>query len=451
MSKKLTQGNVFHTIVFFSLPYLFSYFLQTLYGLADLFIAGQFNGPDVISAVAIGSQVMHMITVIIVGLAMGTTVLISRATGAGDTATASHVAGNTAVIFMIVSVIFTAVLLVCCPAIVAVMSTPQEAVPLTIQYLTICFAGIPFITAYNIVAAIYRGAGDSRSPMYFVILACVLNVILDYVCIGVYDMKASGAAIATVLAQTISVVLSLVYMKRAHLGLSVTLSDFKPDVSVIAELLRIGVPVACQDGCIQISFLLITIIANRRGLEVAAAVGIVEKIISFLFLVPSTMLSAVSAIVAQNIGAKEYERGDKTLFYACAIAGTFGLVIGIAFQWIAEPFLSLFTSDANVVLLGVQYIRSYVFDCFFAAFHFSFSGYFCAYGKSLISFMHNIISIIAVRIPGAYFASVLFPHTLFPMGAAAPLGSLLSALICIGVFIYMRHRSYPERHQSQHE
>lgn len=439
MARDLTQGSVLKNIILFSLPYLLSYFLQTLYGMADLFISGQFNGAEVISAVAIGSQVMHMLTVMIVGLAMGATVTISRAVGAKDKAQAQSAVGNTAVLFLAVSAALTAILLLLCPLIVSAMSTPAESVEYTKQYLTICFIGIPFITAYNITASVFRGMGDSKTPMFFIAICCFLNIALDYLFIGFFGMKAGGAALATVLSQAVSVIISISAIKRTKI-VSLKRADFKIQKSVMGGILRIGVPVACQDGFIQISFLMITVIANSRGVEISAAVGIVEKIISFLFLVPSSMLSAISAVAAQNLGAKKPGRAKETLFIGTAIAMSFGALFALIMQFASGAAVSLFTDDQEVVKFGSQYLKSYVFDCLFAGFQFSFSGYFCALGKSIISFIHNVAAIILVRVPGAYLASKLWPDTLYPMGWAPALGSLLSSVICLAFFIALEKK-----------
>lgn len=438
MERDLTSGSVWKNIVYFSLPYLLSYFLQTLYGLADLFIVGQFDSVASTTAVSIGSQVMHMLTVMIVGLAMGTTVNIGRAVGARDSQKASKVVGNTTVLFVGVSVVLAVVLLVLVQPIVRVMSTPAEAVEGTVRYLTICFIGIPFITAYNVIASIFRGLGDSKSPMYFIAVACVANIALDYLFIGALHMGPAGAALGTTLSQTISVAVSLLVILKKKTGISVKREDFRLERVTMGQVLKIGVPIAAQDGFIQVAFIIITIIANRRGLSVAAAVGIVEKIISFLFLVPSSMLSTVSALGAQNMGAGKYERADQILRYAMGIAVGFGLIVSLLIQIIAGPVVGLFTTDATVILLGAQYIRGYIWDCIFAGVHFSFSGYFCAYGKSEISFVHNLIAILCVRIPGVYLTSKIFPDTLFPMGLATATGSLLSVIICMIAFGWLK-------------
>lgn len=441
LEKNLTNGSVLKNIAYFSLPYLLSYFLQTLYGLADLFIIGQFEGVASTTAVSIGSQVMHMLTVMIVGLAMGSTVCIGQAVGAGGKKHASAAIGNTVTLFMLLSVVITALLLALVRPIVSVMSTPAEAADGTRAYLTICFIGIPFITAYNIISSIFRGLGDSKSPMIFIAVACAANIALDYIFIGAMGLGSAGAALGTTLSQAISVVFSLVVILRRKSGISLERRDLRPQRDTMGRLLRIGVPVAAQDGLIQIAFIVITVIANRRGLDAAAAVGIVEKIISFVFLVPSSMLSTVSALCAQNIGAGKQARAEQTLRYAVIIAVSFGIIIALLTQFISEQAVGLFTPDVIVITLGGQYLRGYIWDALFAGIHFCFSGYFCACGRSEISFIHNISAIALVRIPGVYLTSKLFPDTLFPMGLATAAGSLLSVIICVIAFALLKKHS----------
>jgi len=441
MNRDLTQGSVLQNIFYFSLPYLLSYFLQTLYGMADLFIVGRFEGVASTTAVSIGSQVMHMVTVMLVGLAMGTTVTIGQAVGGRDRDKAAECIGNTAVLFLGLSVILAALLNVWARPIAGLMSTPAEAVEGTVAYLTVCFFGIPFITAYNIISAIFRGLGDSKSPMYFIAAACLVNIGLDYLFIGGLHLGPVGAALGTTLSQAVSVVLALAMIARKKLGgIALRAQDFRLQRETMGRILKIGVPVALQDGLIQISFLVITVIANQRGLTDAAAVGIVEKIISFVFLVPSSLLSTVSALGAQCIGAGQRERAVQTLRYAVGIALAFGVVITAVVQGTAQGAVALFTTDAVVAAAGAAYLRGYILDCVCAGVHFSFSGYFCACGRSELSFLHNISSILLVRLPGAYFASRLFPHTLLPMGLATAAGSLLSVLICLVLFAGLRRR-----------
>lgn len=442
MQKDLTKGSALKNIITFSLPFLLSNFLQTFYGMADLFIVGQYNGAASLTGVSIGSQVMHMLTVMIVGLAMGATVLIGRYVGERKEQEKRTVIGNTIIIFLMISVLLMAVLLIFINPIITVMFTPAEAVRETRLYLRICFTGIPFIVAYNVLSSVFRGLGDSKSPMYFVAAACVLNILLDYLFIGYFDMHAAGAAFGTVFSQAASVLIALTAIVKKKL-IIVTRGNFHPDRPVVSNIFKIGFPICIQDGLIQISFIIITVIANSRGVNIAAAVGVVEKIIGFFFLVPSSMLSAISAICSQCIGSRQHERASKTLRYGCLIAVGFGIFFTVICQFVSGSLLSLFTSEEIVIMYGSQYLKSYVVDCIFAAIAFGFSGYFTAYGYSMISFVHNVISIIVVRIPGAYLMSKLYPDNLFPMGIASPLGSLLSAVICVNVYIYLKRRKIP--------
>ncbi len=448
MENRLTEGSIFKNIIVFSLPFLLSYLLQTLYGLADLFIIGRFDPTSSTTAVSIGSQVMHMLTVMIVGLAMGATVLIGRSVGSGDRELRNRAIGNTCTLFVIISLILMVLLLILVSPIVQVMSTPAEATAGTRDYLIICFIGIPFITMYNIICSVYRGMGDSKSPMYFVAIACVCNIILDYVFIGIMGLGPAGAALGTAISQGISVIIAFISTVRRQIFTGISREHFIPDRTTVGNILRVGIPVSAQDGFIQISFIVITVFANRRGLADSAAVGIVEKLIGILFLVPSTLLASVSAICAQNIGAGLNERARRTMWDAVMIAAGVGMVFAGAFQFLAADAVSLFSVDPEVIRLGDQYMRSYVWDCVLAGIHFVFSGFFCAYGRSGLSFLHNMISIVSARIPIAYFTSVIYTDTLYPMGWAAPAGSLVSVAVCLIAYGYIV-RNMEENNESR--
>ena len=429
-----TQGSVVKNLIRFSLPYLLSCFLQTFYGLADLFIVGQFNGAASISAVSTGSQVMHMFTVVIVGLAVGSSVTISRLLGEKREKDIPYIIGNTSVFFLVFSVISSFLMILAIPFLLELLAVPLEAIDETRQYLTVCFMGSILIAGYNVISNIFRGLGDSKTPMYFVAIAGIINVGLDYLFIGPWHLKAIGAAYATVLAQALSVVFAIVYAMRKMKFIALQKQHFYLQKKYLRELLKIGLPIALQDGFIQVSFLLITMIANKRGVDVAAAVGIVEKVISFMFLVPSAMLSGVSTICAQNAGAGFHQRAVKTLYAGIMISSGVGFVFCLLSQLLATDIMEMFTREETVIIMGRQYLKAYSIDCILAAVHFCFSGFFTAYQKSYISFIHNVFSIVLVRIPGAYLAASLFKDTLFPMGLAAPAGSLLSIFICLYFF-----------------
>lgn len=436
--KDLTHGSIFGNIMSFSLPYMLAYFLQILYGLADLYVIGQYCDVDSTTAVSNGAQVMYMVTVVLIGLAMGTTVLTARAVGAKDNPRARAIVGNTITMFAVIAAVLMVVLLCLRGWIVGVIDTPTEAVSGMEHYLTVCFIGIPFIIAYNIIASIFRGLGDSKSPMYFVAVACVVNITLDYLFIGFFGLGAMGAALGTTLSQMVSVLFAIVAIRRHRGVLDISRSDLRPRIDVIKNILKVGLPIAMQDGFIQISFLAITVIANQRGLIDAAAVGIVEKFIGLVFIVPSAMISTVSAISAQNIGAENMERAKRTMHTAMMITTGYGVVVAVVLQLVPQLAVGIFTDNPQVLAQGADYLRGYVWDCIFAGMHFCFSGFFTACGYSIISFVHNSISIVCARIPLAWLSSTFYPDTLYPMGLSTCAGSVLSCLICVGAYWWVR-------------
>ena len=441
--KDLTQGSVMGNIMTFSLPYILAYFLQILYGLADLFVIGRYCGVGSTTAVSNGAQVMYLVTCVVIGLAMGTTVKTAHAVGAKDNRRASLIIGNTATMFLALSVVLAVGLLAFRNSIVEIIDTPAEAVAGTRDYLTVCFIGIPFIMAYNIIASVFRGLGDSKSPMYFVAVACVVNILLDFLFIGYCGWGATGAALGTTLSQMTSVGFALVAIRRHRQVFDVHRHDFKPRRDVISGIVKVGFPIAMQDGFIQIAFIVITVIANGRGLYDAAAVGIVEKFIGLVFIVPSAMLSTVSAIASQNLGARQVGRARRTMWYAMGVTTAYGIVVAVVLQFVPDLAVRIFSDDAQVVAMGGEYLRGYVWDCVFAGLHFCFSGFFTACGYSVISFAHNFLSIVFARIPLVYLASEAYPDTLYPMGLAICLGSVLSVAICVVAYVWMvKHRMF---------
>ena len=435
MPQKLTEGSISRSLIRFSLPFLVSNLIQILYGLVDLYIIGRYCNSAVITAVSVGSQVMHLVTVVITSLLMGTTVMISHGIGANDSQKIKKNIGNSTTFFTIFSVALCIIMLLFNNTLLKLLSVPEESFKEAKIYLVICFLGIPFITMCNLLSAILRGLGDSKTPMYFVAIACVVNIILDFLFIGILKLSAMGAALGTVIAQSISVFLGLFIIRRKKLNLNLSKSDFFLEPFTLKKNFSVGIPIAFQDGIVQLSFIIITNIANGRGIEMAAAVGIVEKIISIMFLIPSSMLSSISTFCAQNAGANLHKRAKKALALGILITSISGIIISLLTQISPESLIAIFTNESEVQQFGGQYLRSYVTDCIFAGIHFCFSGYFAAYQKSLLCFIHNIASVVLARIPISEIATILYPQNLFPMGMAAPLGSILSDVICIVFFI----------------
>ncbi len=439
-SYDLTQGSVLKNLLRFMLPFLFVNIMQAFYGAVDLFVVGRFSGTSAISAVNIGSQIIQIITGFVIGISMGITVALAHNIGSRDKAGAVKTVSNGILLFIIFAVVSTPLMIWESGTLVEVMQTPADAIHEATQYVLICSFGLPFIIIYNVIAALLRGIGNSKTPMLFVGAACVVNVVGDFLLTGFLHMGVTGAAVATVVAQMICSFCGLIYLKYCGLSFPFRKSDLHFHKSSLHKILIVGFPVALQDTLINISFIVLTVIANERGLIASSAVGVVEKLIMFMFLIPSAMLSAISAITAQNLGAHRPERATATVKYGIWITAAFGILMCAVSQLYPNALTSIFSHDPTVILSAGAYLKTYSIDCILVAFTFCMNGYLCGMNRSIITLFHNTLSIFLVRIPAAYFLSRCYPNSLLPMGLASPLGSVLSIIILTGYFFYLKKK-----------
>ncbi len=435
-NESFTEGRIFSPLIRFALPVLFALFLQTMYGAVDLLIVGQFGGElaDVyVSAVSTGSQLMQAITVVITGLAMGLTVFVGKEIGAGQREKAGKIIGSGIFLFGVIAVGIAVIMVCTSPLMAKAMHAPEEAFDQTVSYIRICSAGAVFIVAYNLVGSIFRGIGDSKMPLITVAIACVLNIAGDLLMVAVFHMGASGAAAATVFAQAVSVLISLLIIRRRKLPFALSVKDIKPQKVFIGEMLRLGIPIALQDLLVNISFLVIIAIVNSLGLTASAGVGVAEKLCGFLMLVPSAFMQSMSAFVAQNMGAKKPERARKALL--CGIASSLvASVIMAYFTFFHGDLLAgIFAKDTEVILAAADYLKAYALDCLLTSFLFCFIGYFNGCGSTTFVMMQGIIGAFGVRLPVSWLMSKRVEVSLFHIGLATPASSLVQIILC-GVY-----------------
>lgn len=436
----LTTGNVFGRLVSFAIPFLFACFMQAFYGAVDMWTVGNFSTTAALSAVNVGAQVTQFVTGFCVGVSMETTVLIGHNIGAKDKDGANHALGNSVWLFLIMALILTPIMILCSNPIVAIMHTPIKAISGASTYIRICGVGVPFIITYNVISAILRGDGNSTMPMIFVGVACVVNVVGDLLLTGVMGLGVTGVAVATVSAQAVSSIIGMVYLWKKGLSFPITKEGFRLSKHSLKRIIVIGLPIAIQDTLINISFIAITVIANTRSLTDSSAVGVVEKLISLMFLFPTAMMSALSAFTSQNIGAGKQERAVQAVKYGIAMTLIFGVLCCTFSQFINEPMAMLFSKDTEVIYSAGQYLKTYSIDCIIVAFSFCLNGYFCGIDKSIIVFIHNAISSFGVRIPLALLLSKMFQESMLPMGLASPIGSVVSLFICGGFLLQINKK-----------
>ena len=426
----LTEGTVKTTLLRFTLPFLAATLLQFLYGAADLMIVGQFAVTEGDAAAVItGSQIMQMVTGLTMGLASGGTVIIGQYWGAGRREDAQKTVGTMFGFFTLFAVAMTVVMVLCTNLITDVMRVPAEAVAPARSYIFICSCGTIFITGYNMVSGVLRGMGDSRRPMIFVTIACVTNVVGDLILVGACGMGAAGAAIATVAAQALSLVLSVLVLRGKDFPFDFKLASFRIHKDKLKSLIRIGTPVALQNVLVGFSFLIITAIVNNLGLIPATAVGTAGRIGDFGLLGPISFLSAISAMTAQNIGAGKERRAKDTLKYGILFSLVFGAVMFALLELFPQAAIRIFNTDPSVIESGALYLRSFSFDCLLTCFVFSLNGFFGGCGRTGFTMVNSLVSTFAVRIPITVLMSVLPGATLFHIGLATPLASALQIVI----------------------
>ena len=435
----LLSGAIAPALVKFALPFLFAYFLQSLYGAVDLLVVGKFADSASQSAVSGGSQIMQLTMALVNGIAMGGTVLIGRKIGEKDTPGVCLGVGNLSTLFVILAAIFTPIMFLSINGLITIMQIPAEAVAHCHDYLFICCMGLPFIVGYNAVAAIYRGIGDSKTPVYFIILATIVNVVLDLVLTGGLGMGAKGAAIATITAQGASFLGSLLYMKFKGFPYKITFSDFKMDHDSVTNILKVGVPLAMQDVLVHFSFMAITAITNTLGVLVSAGIGVAEKIMSFAFLIPSAFAAAVATFASQNLGAGNRKRAIKGTLLGVAISAVVGVLVCLLCNLIPEVMVGWFSNDPGVISQGAMYIKTYSIDCILTAFVFNVNSYLNANRKSMLCFAHSMCATFLVRLPGTYLLKRISGGSVLMIGLAAPAASILSIIICV-VYLFINRK-----------
>lgn len=438
-TQNFTEGKIFAPLIRFAGPVLLALLLQTMYGAIDLMVVGQFGTSADVSAVSTGSMVMHTVTVVITGLAMGLTVLVGRKIGEGLREDAGNIIGSGIWLFGVLAVVLSVLMVFAAPSMAKLMQAPVEALDKTISYITICSAGAIFIVAYNLVGSIFRGIGDSVMPLVTVAIACVLNIIGDLVFVALFHMGTAGAAIATVFAQAVSVALSLLLIRRREMPFSLKAGVIRPSGKLIRQILILGIPIALQDLLVSISFLAITAIVNSLGLIASAGVGVAEKLCGFVMLVPSAYMQAMSAFVAQNMGAGKPQRAQKALLCGIASSLVVGAVMGYLSFFRGDLLAGLFAKDAAVISAAAEYLKAYAIDCLLTSFLFCFIGYFNGTGNTIFVMLQGIIGSFGVRLPVSWIVCRQAGANLFHIGLATPVSSLVQIILC-GVFFIITRR-----------
>lgn len=431
-----TQGSILKKLVAFMMPVLGALILQAAYGAVDLLVVGRFGSTSGLSAVSTGSQVLNLVTFVVVQFAMGITVLIARYLGEKKPEKIGAVIGGGAIVFAIISVVLFIVMVCFAHPISILMQAPEEAVDLTASYVRICGGGIFFIVAYNLLSAIFRGLGDSKSPLLFVLVACIVNVIGDLALVAGLHMDAAGAAIATVSAQALSVVFAVILLMKKDLPFTIARKDFRLNPQC-KKFLKIGLPLALQEFLTQVSFLALCAFVNRLGLEASSGYGVACKIVNFAMLVPGALMQSMASFVSQNIGAGKKKRAKKSMFTGIGVGLVVGCLVFALVMLKGDMLAGFFSTDAAVIENGYAYLKGFALETIVTAILFSMVGYFNGNNKTIWVMTQGLIQTLLVRLPLAYFMSIQPNASLTKIGLAAPISTMVGVVLNIGFYVYL--------------
>lgn len=433
-----TCGPILPKMLRFMLPILGALILQAAYGAVDILVVGRFGTTEGISGVSTGSNIMNLFTFVLAGFATSVTILIAKYLGEKKSEKTGAVIGGAVVFFLAVGIALTVVLVVFARPIAILMQAPDEALDLTVQYIRICGAGFVFILAYNLTSAIFRGLGDSKSPLLFVAIACAVNILGDLLLIAGLKMNVAGAALATVAAQAVSVVLSLVIIRKKKL-VSVKKSDFRIN-SEVRSVVKIGSPIAFQELLTQFSFMCLVAFINRLGLEASSGYGIANKIVAFVMLVPSSLMQSMSSFVSQNVGAGNEKRATRSMLTGMAVGAVIGVLVFILIFFKGDFVSSLFTDNAAVIKRSFEYLRGFAIEAVVTSVLFSYIGYFNGHGATMLVLVQGLAQSFLVRLPMSYIMSIQPDASLAMIGLAAPTATVFGIVLNTVFFIFYRRK-----------
>ena len=440
-----TEGKILQPLILFALPVLLALFLQAMYGAVDLLVVGKFASSADVSAVSTGSQIMMTLTNLISSFAMGTTVLLGQQIGSGKKEEGGRTVGTAIVMFAGIAVVMTVLLMLFAPQISQIMHAPEEAFDKTVAYVRICGGGMLVIVAYNLIGCIFRGLGDSRTPLFTVAVACVCNIAGDLLLCAHFEMGTEGAALATVFAQVISVLVSFWFIRKKELPFLLKREHIRIHGSSLRRMVGLGAPIALQDLLVSISFLIILAIVNSMGVIASAGVGVAEKVCAFIMLISSAFMQSISAFVAMNYGAGHMDRAKKALHYGAAVSFVIGVGMFFLSYFHGDMLAGIFSSDPEVLAAAADYLKAYSIDCMFTAIFFCYTGFYNGIGRTRFVMLQGILGAFGVRVPFSYLMSCQANATLFRIGLATPFSSLLQLVLCLGYMHYLNRIKRKER------
>ena len=396
-----TEGNVPKQLLVFAAPLFLSSLLQVVYNMVDMIIVGHATGEVGLSAVAVGGDVSNFLTFFAMGFSNAGQIIISQYIGAKQKDKLGKFTGTMFIFMTVSAILISIVCLLLREPILNVMNTPEESYQGTLDYATVCIAGLVFIYGYNMVGAVLRGMGDSKHPFIFISIAAILNVILDLIFVIGMGTGPMGAALATVISQAVSFICSVWFLAkhRAQFGLDVHMKDFlRIDTAMLADLIKLGVPMAIKSAAIQFSKLFVNSWINSYGVTVSAVAGVANKINSISNLFSNAINTAGASMVGQNIGAKKFQRVPKIIVTAGVVTFSIASVLAVTMFFFPRQIFSIFTSAQDVLDIAMEYMPVAILIFFGAASRAPMNALINGSGNYKINFATAIMDGVVMRI-----------------------------------------------------
>lgn len=432
------NGAILPALLKFAIPVLLALALQAMYGAVDLFVVGRFGNNADISAVAIGSQAMLILTGAITGLSMGVTTFLGMKIGEKNNKASGDTIGTSIWIFILLGFVFSCFMFFLAPYLTKAMQTPQESFDKTVAYIKICASGTIFISLYNLISAIFRGLGNSKLPLFFVLIACISNIALDLLFVKHFHMGAEGTAFATIISQAVSVILSIIVMKKKGFPFPFSKNNLIFNKIIAKKIIFLGLPISIQTMCSEVSYLMLIGFVNTLGLEASAGVGVAERIVMFMILIPTAYASSLSAFVAQNVGAGNKKRAKHSMWLGMSTAFVLGgIVFYIAF-FHGHILSSIFTPDKEVIKASALFLKAIAIECFILSIAYCFTGYFIGIGRTKFVMIQGILAVFLIKLPYAYIETAKDNPSLFNIGFSTVVSASCILTACVLYYTFVK-------------
>jgi len=439
-SRDLTHGNIVRQILIIAFPILFAQVFQSLYNSVDSIVVGNFVGTTALAAVTACSDIARLLVGFFTGMSVGFGVLFSQHFGAKDYKNL-HDAIHTALLFSIILGAAMAVAgIFLTPLLLELVKCPQDVYPEALQYLRIYLIGVFFTSVYNIASGVLRAVGDSRTPLYYLAAACGLNIVLDLLLVAVFHMGVRGVAIATIFSQCMAVFLIFRNMLTTKDVYKVSLDELRLDKIILRKVLKLGLPAAVQNSLITFSNLFIQRYINSFGASAMAGIGAAKKVDKYVSTVAGAIGLATAVFVAQNVGARKFDRVRKGILSTMAISLTGIALVGLPAYFFAPWLIRIFTSDAESIQFGEAMIRTIVPFYYAQALHRIFSNTVRGYGHSGIAMITTAVGMILCR--QAYLITAMHLHyNVQNIYISYPVGWICSAALSIAFYLLILRKN----------